>query len=753
MYSWMSSKIPVFQGARIRNIADFLDRYDDVSLILLEDNYRSTQQILDVCSLSIGENKHRLINIAKDRFGASKELRAALAEREKVKVNPIIKSYPTHLYELTDLVNQVDGLINNGVPPNEIAILYAKHAQSEDLMTLLRGKGIAYNTKRRVNVLREPIIENIRLLLDFASQQIEDTNVDDYQLFKILHLPFFDVDTVDLARIGFHMTELDKEKKISWRVAISDEKLLDSIGAKKPSAILELSAKLNNWAKEIQSKSLQAYIEYIITDAGVFKYILNSNNKNYFIQILTTFYNSVKEEIKKNADLRLAELLKTYDRMDEARVEVPYSKILYNQEGVQLLTAHGSKGLEFQYVFLLEVSKEKWQSSRGASFQFKYPDTVTRTAESDAKESKRRLFYVAMSRAKEQLQISYPEYKANEKSLQRAEFLDELKDADITYENPKVSEDDLMENQLTLIASSARVKIDLPLESLIAEQLQSFRMSPSSLNAYIKCPVSFYYNNILRVPSTQSEAATYGMTMHYALEKLFVDMLEKEDGSYMTKAGFIKVFEDRMYASRGNFSASGLKFSTAKGAKHLGLLYDQKIDSWNKKVEPEKFIKDVTVGDVPLKGTIDKVEHLENKAVRLVDYKSGKFKKVNVSPPTAKLPEGGPYWRQLVFYKFLYEGSAVAQGKKAQSAMIAYIDADKNDVFEEYEVSFTPEHEDIVLKIIKETYAKIKNQEFNTGCEDEYCNWCTFVKNAELDIQNQVVGFSVSDEDQVRDDG
>lgn len=737
-----------FQGARIGNIADFLRRYDDMSLILLEENYRSTQQILDVCSTSINHNHHRLINIAKEQFGADKKLVAALPERHKIKVDPIVKSYPTHLYELSDIVNQIERLIEDGATPGEIAVLYAKHAQSEDLMTLLRSKGIAYNTKRRVNALREPIVQNVRLLMDFAAQQIDDYNVDDYQLFKLLHLPFFDIDPVDLAKIGFYMSDLKNEEKMSWRTSISDAALLEKLKVQKPESILALSGQLSNWSKAIHEKSLQGYIEHIISDAGVLTYILKHEDKNYLIQLLTTFYNSTKDEIKKNPDLTLGQLLKIYDRMDEAKVDLPYHKSIYTDDGLQLLTAHGSKGLEFQYVFLLEVTKEKWQSTRGASFQFKYPDTVTRTADSDATEAKRRLFYVAMSRAKEYLQISYPEYKNDEKALQRAEFIDELKDAKITYGSPKVSDGDILANQMEILASSAKAKINLPLESIIQERLKEFRMSPSALNAYIRCPISFYYNNILRVPTTQSEAATYGMTMHYALEKLFEDMLSKGDGSFITKTAFVKIFEDRMFAMRGNFSEQGLKFAIAKGAKNLGMLYDQKIDIWNRKVENEKFIKDVAVVGVPLKGTIDKVEHLENKDVRLVDYKSGKFKKENVSPPSARLPEGGPYWRQLVFYKFLFEGSVESRGTKAKSAMVAYIDADKDDVFAEHEVAFIPEHEEIVLGIIKDTYAKIMSQDFDTGCEDEFCEWCNFVKSTGQDI-NQ---FSSVDEDEVRDD-
>ncbi len=714
-----------FQGARIGNIAEFLRRYDDMSLIMLEENYRSTQQILDACSISVDHNHHRLVKIAREQFGEDKKLIAALPERHKIKVNPVVKSYPTHLYELSDLVNQIDRLIKEGIAPGEIAILYAKHAQSEDLMTLLRAKGISYNTKRRVNILREPIIQNVRLLMDFAAQQIDDYNVDDYQLFKLLHLPFFDIDPVDLAKIGFYMTDPKLKEKVSWRTAISNEALLEQLKVENASSILELNHKLSSWAKAIHEKSLQGYVEHIITDAGILAYILQHKDKSYLIQLLTRFYNSTKDEIKKNPDLTLGQLLKVYERMDD-----------------------GSKGLEFQYVFLLEVTKEKWQSTRGASFQFKYPDTVTRTADSDATEGKRRLFYVAMSRAKEYLQISYPEYKNDEKALQRAEFLDELKDANITYEAPKVPNADILANQIEILASSAKAKISLPLKSVIQERLREFRMSPSALNAYIRCPISFYYNNILRVPGTQSEAATYGMSMHYALEKLFVDMLAADDGSFITKSALVKVFEDRIYAMRGNFSEPGLKFATAKGSKNLELLYDQKVDVWNKKVEPEKFINDVAVVGVPLKGTIDKVEHQENKNARLVDYKSGKFKKENVSPPTARLPEGGPYWRQLIFYKFLFEGSSEARGAKARSAMIAYIDADKDDVFAEHEVEFIPEHEEVVLGIIKDTYAKIMNQEFDTGCEDEYCAWCNFVKSTDQNISR----FSSLDEDEVRDD-
>ena len=113
--------------------------------------------------------------------------------------------------------------------------------------------------------------------------------------------------------------------------------------------------------------------------------------------------------------------------MDDNRIRIEIQKTISPEKGIHLLTAHSAKGLEFEWVFILDAIKKHWEpSSRNSNFQFKFPDTVTLSGEEDALEARRRLFYVALTRAKAKIYISYSEYDEKGKEQPRAQFVDEL---------------------------------------------------------------------------------------------------------------------------------------------------------------------------------------------------------------------------------------------------------------------------------------------------------------------------------------
>ena len=136
-------------------------------------------------------------------------------------------------------------------------------------------------------------------------------------------------------------------------------------------------------------------------------------------------------------------------------------------------------------------------------------------------EARRRLFYVAMTRAKEALQISYAAQNEKEKPLQRAIFVDEVLQAGLEMEQRQAPADQLLAAQTSLLLESKPVAQRLD-PTAIAELLEGFALSVSSLNKFLRCPLSFYYENVLRVPVLVSEAAWNGIAMHDALYRGFL---------------------------------------------------------------------------------------------------------------------------------------------------------------------------------------------------------------------------------------
>ena len=185
--------------------------------------------------------------------------------------------------------------------------------------------------------------------------------------------------------------------------------------------------------------------------------------------------------------------------------------------------------------------------------------------------------------------------------------------------------------------------------------LDKFVMNVTALNNYIQCPLNFYFNNLIRVPSGKSEATEFGSSVHFALQRLF-EKMQLNNNLFASKQDFIADFTWYMQRHRESFTKEQFARRMEYGQEVLSKYYDKYLDQWNRVVAIERNIKNVVVKGVPLKGKLDKLE-FDGKNVNVVDYKSGDYDKAipKMQPPNGKDPDGGSYWRQAVFYKILVD--------------------------------------------------------------------------------------------------
>ena len=112
----------------------------------------------------------------------------------------------------------------------------------------------------------------------------------------------------------------------------------------------------------------------------------------------------------------------------------------------------------------------------------------------------------------------------------------------------------------------------------------------------------------------------------------------------------------------------------------------------------------------------------------MVDYKTGSQSDAKMKRPTPANPQGGSYWRQLVFYKILYE-SQPANTRIVKSGMISYLEPDTRGEFQEKELAYTPKDVETVRGLIREVYDKILAHDFYAGCGEPNCPWCNFLRH------------------------
>lgn len=715
-----------FQGARLKNLTDFYRSYqEELSLVMLTDNYRSSQHILDSSRNVIEQNKNRIIHNLEN---IEKILAAQNLEFANSAILPEIVAYENRAQEEADIVSQIEALYKAKFPLDEVAIIYAKHQQARNIITLLEKKQIPYNTRKQVNILDLPLILNLRLFLEYINAEYQRPFSGESMLYQIMSFDFLGISSSDLAKLSLYLAKAPRD--MYWRNVIANEEILNQLELKNPEKIIAFSDLLNELISEYLSFTLLVLIEKIINRSGLLSSLLEKEDKDWQLQIISTFFGFVQKENDRHPRLNLKKLLATFDNMDANRLSIRVQKTIYAKNGVNLVTAHSSKGLEFRHVFMIDGVKDMWEPSKqSGSRRFSLPDTLTFSDASDALEARRRLFYVAMTRAQEQLHISYAKKNNAGKSLQRALYIDELlSDGKLEVIDKSPAQSVMVDAQILLILSQDKPKIHSENKAAVAALLEGYAMSVTSLNSFLRCPLSFYYEHVLKIPSVQSEAASYGIAMHYALSKIF-EIRELDPARALPSAEeTIKFFKAEMKRQTGYFTTKEYQRRIKMGEAHLNLYYQQYESTWPKKILVEFLIKNTEIDGVPVVGTIDRIDFTpKSSIVSIVDYKTGQPRNSRFSKFTDSNPHGGLYRRQLIFYKLLYESAQ--KEFTAKSGAISYFEPDINNQFTIKSLEYTPREVDTVRSLVKESYQKIKNQEFYEGCGEPNCKWCNFVKH------------------------
>ncbi|MBK8703552.1 MAG: ATP-dependent helicase [Saprospiraceae bacterium] len=718
-----------FQGARLKNLTDFFEQYrHEIKLVTLTDNYRSSQHILDTSEALIAHNEKRVVNNLQ-AGDVSKSLLARHDMFADSDILPHMVCYANRLQEDADIVAQIEQLHLNGFPLEEVAVIYAKHKQARRLIALLEKKGIPYNTRRRVNILDLPLIATLRQMMEYAQAELSRPYSGEYLLFRILHVDFVGCLPADIAKLSAWLSGLTDKTAPHWREVIGDEKLLGQLPLQQTAALLRLSAWLEQLLADLVNMPLASWLERLINRSGLLDHVLHHPDKVWLLQVLSTFFEFVRTESDKHPRLSLRRLLEVLHRMDDNRLAIELNKNVTAAGGVNLVTAHSAKGLEFQYVFVIDCVKDQWEPQRrGNSYRFTLPDTLTFSGEEDALEARRRLFYVAMTRAKAHLHLSYSRSDANESPLARAVFIDELAAATSREALEKVVPPAVvLEAQWLQLLEAETPRLPEQEKAEIDALLEGFTLSVSALNRFLRCPLSFYYENVLRTPVLQSEAASYGIAVHQALQRVFDRMTASYDKHFPQEEEFVGFFEHAMEQQRGYFGARDWERRLQWGRRHLPAFYRQYVLLAYKRVRVELNIRRVEVEGVPLSGVIDKVELHDGLRTVVVDYKTGRPDASRWRPPTDKSPHGGTYWRQLVFYKLLYEAYDPGS-RRVEAGQIVCLDPDSKGHFPVYTVAIDADAAGLMRQMIVETYDRIHRHDFYEGCGRPDCTWCNFTR-------------------------
>jgi len=726
-----------FQGANVENMLHFQKQYEqELVTIVLENNYRSTQPILNASTLLINNNQERLINKVED---LSKNLIAALPENKALQNLPIIACYNDPQEEMMAIAEQINQLILQGSEPKEIAVLYKENKYGEEIAHFLQQKNIPIYSKRTANLFDQVLIQQIIKILDYLACEWDQPNEGANLLFEILHFKWWHISPITIAVLTTEANQLkysspDKSYRqlLIEKTQDAQTNLFEQGGI---AAVGKAMSVLEDLMSQIPNVTLLNLLEQLLQKTNIIQEVLTGVDKNYELAIVSHFFDFIKEETHRHPTLDVTSLVAMLKLMRREAIRLPLPITTGSEAGVNLLTAHGSKGLEFKYVFLAGTNAHYWEKKRStANAGYTLPDTVLSSLEhANDKEELRRLFYVAITRAKQNLTISYSQYKSDGKEAEPSQFIIEvIEGKEASIQKIELPSEVKATYTLLRLQSAPMPEIQQLEDDFITPKLEKFSMNVTALNNYLKCPLHFYYNSLIRVPSGKSEATTFGSAVHDALNKLFKKMQDANNVFPDTQT-LVQDFNYYMNRHREAFTNQEFKDRKELGETVLIKYYDRYVNEWNKVVTTEYRINNVVVKDIPLKGAIDKIE-FNGKQVVVIDYKTGNIENARekLQGPNDKNPLGGDYWRQAVFYKILLNHHP--KNWEVVSAEFDFVEPNKKKLFEKIAISISDADLTTVSQQIQMVWEKIQNKDFYTGCGKEDCHWCNFVKTNELTV-------------------
>jgi len=688
-----------FQGASLQNFLYFESHFKNTTVISLTENYRSGQEILDA--------GHSLIE-AKDADLAKLRvpLNAALVNGAEVTV----RDFSHQAVEDSWLVHEVQTQITAGVPPEEIVVIVRSNREVEDISNNLRKAGIAAQASAESDILYHPVTQTVEQLLRAVTEASASA------LFTVLHGSYWGISVADVTRIcaaqNYHrsLTEI-----------IRSQEILTEIGVLDTTQVNQLVAVLDEAKARSSVESPHEVLAYLLEHSGYKDYVLQHDPYDG-ARIIRRLYDEIEELVRRDKKASLTAILSVFAQRRSYGLALSAPFIGSEQHAVQVMTAHKSKGLEFQVVFAPHLVDSVWGGKTRREL-FKIPRTMALPA--DAADDEKRLLYVLITRAKQTLYLSSSELNADGRPLTPSRLL-----AEIDQELLIAAATDAAEASFQPLDQVApkldRSQID---QALVASLFAERGFSATSLNNYLRDPWEFYFKNILRVPEVQPPHMLFGTAVHAVLQR--ATNLHTKSGSLPTDAQLIEWLE----TSLSRLPLTTLEYTRlhAKGLEVLLPYVQQLTGALPAKTEEEFSITvELSTGNnliptIPLKGNLDRLDFdNDGRLQQVVDYKTGKPKSRNVIEGKTQSSDGA-YKRQLTFYALLLD---LYDDERYQShtGVLSFVESAAAGSLKEEVFVITPsEVAELKQEIIQAAVSIVEGKWATTECDPSLCDYCHLV--------------------------
>lgn len=664
-----------FQGASLENFLYFENRFGGGSAIALTQNYRSTQQILDFAHSCITAEPSPADN-----------LRIPLSAVTKDHGTLTRRIFPSPDYEHAFLAQEIQSLMSSVNPAPSIAVIVRTNAEVEEIATYLRKKGISVTSTAEYNVLHHPIMRSIEMLLRCVSDPF-----DAEALYAVLQSPYSGVPIADVMTLM--QTNI---RDVSVVTRILDPELLTSCSFQAPERVAHMQA----WLHEARARMVYLpppeLLEYTLHASGLFDFIMQHTIREG-VSYMRRVYDDVREYVHTYPNATLVDVLRGWELRRQHQLPLTTTDTLATPSVVSVMTAHKSKGLEFEYVFIPHLTDAKWGTRSKVSF-FSLPILQSQALTAEVHEDDaRKLLYVAMTRAQRHLYLSHSSFGLNGKGNTPTRFLVFDGAEHIPYtDTTSFVADYPPEEILEPVSRQGSALVDI-----VVATLRDRGLSATALNNYMENPWNYIFRNVIRVPELKSESAEFGTLIHSVLCDVYreyrragswpsFDWVRTRLSHFLDRSGF----SPTTYA---RFHTDALALLVPYLERCAQTVAPQTREEFKMTTTLETHVS--TFPTLTLTGTFDRLDcTADGTLIRVVDYKTGKPKTRGVIEGTTQDSHGG-YKRQLVFYALLLKQNADPL-LQSREMVLSFVEPDTHGRIHEETYVITDEEIDALQKEI-----------------------------------------------------
>jgi len=687
-----------FRGASIANIMQFKDDYPQTKEVLLTDNYRSNQEILDYAYKFI---QHNNPNRLEEKLKLNKQIKAQRQDVLEKKAPAVtFNNFATEPEESAFVVSQIKEIFQNKleVSWSDFAILVRSNAIADKFVKELSRHNIPNEFVSLRGLYYKPIILDCLAYLKLLDNYHESS-----ALFRVLNMEVFKVSYPDLMAIN----KFARRKVWSLYEALKNAAAISEIS---PESLQNISKLLSLVEKQsalaVSDKTSRIFLEFV-KESGLLKHLDRDRDVKIY-SYLNQFYKKIKKAEESDLDLKLKDFRQIMDLELEAGESGSLARDFEDADVVKIMTVHAAKGLEFKYVFLPNLVDKQFPTiHRGEKIGL--PDALVKekiVSDGDFHlEEERRLFYVALTRAKDELYLTAAKDYGGAREKKPSKFISEMGislDAPVSFD---VKGTDLIRDLENLDKTQEEnTKLSLP-----------DKFSFSQLAAYSSCPLQYKFAFILKIPAVTKNQFIFGQLIHRTLYEFLLPLVSGPQASLfgnnitpvLKKENLIKLYKNNFTPENWESAGDREKYYQ-EGEKNLSLFFDKFLKGSLPQILFLEKNFTIKINQEVVKGTIDRIDKLPDGTYEIADYKTGSPKKT--LDYAAK--------RQLFLYQIVAEELL---GLKISSLAFYYLqDGSK--------FAFSAKDKDLEkFKLeMREIIQAIKSYDFSPTPDEITCRYCDF---------------------------